>query len=365
MRHLSKIKSHPDLEKNSINSVISELALEDLSNLLVVSGPNYLDFRNNGGEYFQLPFSDFYEQCTPPEYGVLCSETPLTNQLAQKLKVDGGSFSDDQTAYAIMHSGLKGAIAPLHFDWDFRWVVNFCLDGKKTFILIPTDIRARLMPCFNLGLLDLQSLSSHQINTLISQSDGQMITIEKGESVIFPSCWWHGVIYEERSVSFSLRFTKSPLLRPLALLPRHPLLQHIATTMWAKNEHPIQIKNFVTKCLETFLLNRRKNDWSKKMIDLSKLYEKEIEHISGENSLKPRLSDHIDGSGNEYAECERLYSAPLKSSEINIKDCFEVETNYIFGTHYGHLNRETKEKAVKTAMFLLEGLQPKRGLIYS
>lgn len=158
--------------------------------------------------------------------GLVCAEAPMPSCVGRALSTD--TPSQDGFA-ALVHAGRAGALGPLHFDWDHQWVLQVCLSGAKRFLLFPPSAGWLLSPRGNHAALDPVLLEERDRVSLVERLGGVEVRIRSGEAVLFPSSWWHGVIYEEAGTAASLRFGRHVALRPWCVFAPHWRMQRLVS----------------------------------------------------------------------------------------------------------------------------------------
>jgi len=91
---------------------------------------------------------------------LLCPEMPLSRHLKPLIQlIVPGTASWTSQAVAFVHAGRIGSIAPIHFDWDHKWVAHACLIGQKRFFLFPPEAGWLLVPVINTSALRIPQFS--------------------------------------------------------------------------------------------------------------------------------------------------------------------------------------------------------------
>jgi hypothetical protein len=201
----------------------------DLNRLiLTVAEDYYTRFRRRNFVSDTVSAADYLSDKSPKNADVLCQEMPIPHHLLSSVKLSIPS-SAAWTTHAVghIHAGRANCVTPLHFDWDLTWVANVCLTGRKRFFIFPPSAGWLLSPVLNLSALYVPKFSEMDRRDLLSKLGGVEVVLDAGEGVLFPSLSWHGVLYEEPSLSLSVRFEQTPGGRPFAALPRSWLLQRL------------------------------------------------------------------------------------------------------------------------------------------
>lgn len=343
------------------NGIALQIDESDCKDPQIVAGPNYYDAFGRDYDVFKMRLNDFLSLKTAgaSRYGDVCPEFPAPSDWASAILLDGGPhLSKMDGAYAMLHAGLEGAIAPLHFDWDFVWVVNASLKGRKSFIFVPPSEGWMLSPVMNTSALGIPRFEHKDRAILLERLGGREIKVPEGSAVLFPSTWWHGVMYEEPSVAISVRFAGPRVLRPLGVLPRCWWLQRLAWSLW--HEQPAEAAPIVQGCLESFFAPA--DSWEQR-------YERSC------GAYRSHLRGRDDGRGREYLMGENFnierahasgelavaYDLPPDLAKNDHPD--EDVKTFLFGACFDTLPHSLRNSAVNLAVSRRQGLRPKRGLL--
>ena len=87
-----------------------------------------------------------------------------------------------------------GKYTRVHYDANNINVFNFSLKGSKTFFLAPPGSRT-VFPMTNIGVLP--HMSSKEVTS---------VTLNPGELLYIPSCWFHSVLTNEPSININMGF---------------------------------------------------------------------------------------------------------------------------------------------------------------
>lgn len=351
----------------ALTKVDVDILEDDLSKLNVISGPNYYDAFNNELDHYQINLEDFLSTNgkSNSHFGEICAEHPLPDASAEKIALYfKGKAKTDTPPYSILHAGLKGAIAPLHFDWDFSWVLNVGISGRKKFFFIPPQKGWMLNPVLNTSTYCLPRFSEADQDEFLSKFEGQTATIEAGQGVLFPSCWWHGVLYESASTSISIRFGGSPYLRPLATLPRSHWLQRLAWKLWALGDTQSTIKA-VQSCVESFVSCEGEGSWYDNYTRMNDLYRNLLvefgDTIGISYTTPPNFNIELNLSKRELINIYTLDN--VKPNDDVDKKALVID--YVFGQNFPTVNETTKAVIVDRALHFKQGLMPMKGLIHN
>jgi len=323
------------------------------------------DYLSSFGQFdlrrWSVQLGDFLKgQPADPE-AQICTEMPIPREFAQGIQIDGGRGPfQSEMVYGLLHVGRQGAMAPLHFDWDFSTIVHVCLEGEKTFYLVPPEAGWLLNPVINTSAFPLPRLYEEDKENLLKITKGEACHLKAGEAVAFPSIWWHAAFYDQASTSVSIRFSGNPELRPLAVLPRSWVLQRLVWELSRDSEGEDQL-SVVRQCLEKFF-----QDYPSPRIrysvmkDLYRGLLKELGVKSGLPDNRPEVFDVDLAIGG--AEIDENYTWPSPQpipAGLNI----DREEHFLFNRAIEDFDAALRNKTATFAVQTLQGLEPKRGLI--
>lgn len=355
------IVKSPYIEFTSVMNKV-KLSIEDANTegINIKIRPNYYDGFLENIDYVKRDLHEFItSDALNSDEGAICPETPLPPLMASSIHF---SYKDslESSAYGLLHVGAKNAIAPLHFDWDFHWVVNACTHGKKSFIFFPPQAGWLLNPIINTSSYDIPRLSKKDIKYLMNTLNGRIVTISKGQGVIFPSIWWHAVIYDETSMSVSVRFNENKILRPLAVLPRSFWLQRLIWMLLSSNNTDKSIE-IINNCLSLFFDENM--DWLSRYIEVNSLY-RQILYSSGQefgshNLQSLRFNSELSIATDEISHSYSVRNVNVGYSEQHISEA----CNYIFDGDFCRVSEMVKRHTAIHALQKRQGLRPVRGII--
>ena len=332
------------------NDLVSESALP--------IRPNYYDGFNRE-TYTELVDLEYFlsENYEHKDTQNLCVETPVNKTIASLINFQYKCEPSSGRVYSLLHAGRKSAIAPLHYDWDMRWVLNACLLGRKKFVFVPPESGWILAPVLNTSSYCVPRFSEKDLHEFVEIAAGVEITVQAGQAVIFPSLWWHGVYYEQNSVSISVRFAENPELRPLSVLPRSWLLQRLIAVLDSitKNDRV----NVVDGCLKAFC--REQDNWLSRYRYCKNIYREYLHEMGKEKGVNYLSAENFDIELS-FAEEElrHLYSI-LAPQDLKAERFCEVRRYLFEGLSDNEFNRQHNLIAGQ-ALRVRQGLRPKRGL---
>lgn len=297
-----------------------------------------------------------------PSGGLLCPEMPVPRSCIDMIEV----VESEQRAgpsgpcVAIAHAGRPGAISPLHFDWDHRWVLHCCLSGRKRFLFFPPAAGWLLTPVLNTSALWIPRYSEVDRADLLRRLDGTEVVLEAGEAVLFPSTYWHCVIYDSPSFAVSLRFEEHTLCRPLGVLPRSWLLQRIVS-MWIEDEVPnSEADEFIQVVFATFF--EQSMDWHGRWQAVNRLYGETLlargERAGASCYTSSAFSPEVGIAG---PETQHAYTLETANPEVDDSEIERVRS-YLFAWQTA-VPMTMQRTIAKRAIAARTGLPPARGLV--
>ena len=296
----------------------------------------------------------------------MCVEMPVPKQVASKMKlvVPAASVSNKE-AVCLFHSGRASSVAPLHYDWDHRWVLHACLTGRKTIYLIPPEAGWLLTPIVNTSAICLPRLSAADRMELLRRLGGSEVALVAGKAVLFPSLWWHAVRYEAPSMSVSVRFGEDPTLRPFAVLPRSFWLQRLLWQLFQSRGGVARVR-YLNRCLEEFFQPRM--TWLQRYRAMNQVYRSILIEVSQANGAEYLTSD---GFNSELYiardELATLYSINSTRSLERATESVESVQKYLFAgldlEKPGAVPYKTQRALAQYALAKRQGLRPRRGLV--
>lgn len=235
----------------TVNVDDSFLQLDRLE--LIVTRDSYTSFRLPVAPSYRVTAGDYLHGDAKMwrDRSLLCPEMPLSRHLTPAIRLDVSAPVWSARAVAFVHAGRQGCIAPLHYDWDHTWVAHACVTGRKRVFLFPPQAGWLLSPIINTSALCVPRLLGSDLQELVSGLGGLEVTLEAGQGVLFPSLFWHGVLYEEASVSISVRFEQRPGGRPFAVLPRSWWLQRLVWRFFQQG-YDHRASAFLSEYLDSF-----------------------------------------------------------------------------------------------------------------
>lgn len=326
--------------------------------------PNYYDgFGQSLNFDKSMTLKQYYKSDLPTN--LMCPEDILQPKVIDLITVDIPTQNKNiDYAVTLVHAGKKGSLSPLHFDWDFSFILHTCITGIKDFYFFPPESSWLLDPILNTSAIDFARLSKKDKDHLTKRLGGFKLTIRPGEAVQFPSLWWHCVDYIEDSIGLSIRVENNENLRPFAVLPRNWRLQRL---IWERS--------FVDKNFDhTDLLGRvlpmllSKEIWIERYKHLNALYKESPNQTGREFGYKHFKLDNFNSelclAKDELKETFDLSSLEKTRTDFQDKlDTVETIKKFIFASHNKKTYTHIQNSLTYYAINKLKGLPPKLGII--
>ncbi len=288
----------------------------------------------------------------------VCAEHPAPSDFLSGL-VSFSCRSNDSgphvPAFALLHAGHKDSIAPLHFDWDMNWAINFNLFGRKVMTFFPPAAAWLLVPVINTSGFCYPRLAESEKIALAESLGGIRVELGPGEGVQFPSLWWHSAEYLDTTLSLSIRFGGPDWLRPLATLPRHWRLQRVAWAIWKRGRKHDSYPA-IEACLRSVCMSE---GWLARYNALAA----ECDAVLAGLDEEPGYGALWSAPFNAELACaaEALQSLYADPSGEYMEDEIRGVADYIFSAR--RFARPLETAAATRALSFRQGLPPKRGLL--
>lgn len=357
-----------DSAKATNESALTAAVVSDLTSRLdeleiPVTKDYYSAFRNENQPSYKVTAHEylFGKEARWARTSLLCPEMPIPYHLisAVRLAVPSNTTWNKQ-AVALVHAGRAGCIAPVHFDWDHKWVAHACLLGRKRLFIFPPQAGWLLSPVINTSALCIPRFSEPDRRELLDKLGGVEVSLEAGQGVLLPSMFWHGVLYEEPALSISVRFEPYSGGRPFAVLPRSWLLQRLVWWFFQRG-YGVEANEFLTECLETFFLKRC--GWKDRYRRLASLYHEALTERGEQRGAEEFISENFSGELVLASKELKLYYRD--SPEVKLAgndDRINKAADYIFEA-VRHSRGASELRLAAHALRVRQGLPPKRGLI--
>lgn len=295
-----------------------------------------------------------------PDNSILCPEMPLPGHVTPSVRlIVPRASSWTKRAVALIHAGREGCIAPVHFDWDHTWVAHVCLMGKKRFFFFPPQSSWLLNPIVNTSAFCVPRFSKSDRDEILSRLGGEEVVVEAGEGILFPSMFWHGLLYEEPSLGLSVRFEPRPGGRPFAALPRSWLLQRLVWRFFKQGYGP-ESDEFLVRYLKSFF--HRTRTWKQRYRRIVDVCRSALLSY-GENQGALELVSESFSAEMALAEPElRHFYGNTVAIQPHENDSLREAHEYIFES----VECPSAAQDLRLAGYALnvrQGLPPKRGLV--
>jgi hypothetical protein len=292
---------------------------------------------------------------------LLCPEMPIPRHLASAVRLAApAKTSWTKQAVGLIHAGRAGSMAPVHFDWDHKWIAHACLLGRKRLFIFPPHAGWLLSPVINTSALCIPRFPESDRRQLLNKLGGVEVSLEAGQGVLLPSLFWHGVLYEEPSLSISIRFEPYPGGRPFAVLPRSWLLQRLVWRFFRRG-YGTQADKFLTECLQSFFL--REGGWKGKYRRLDSLYRRTLLECGEQRGAETLVAENFSAELILASRELKLYygnspSVRLSKGDGRVREAAE----YIFEAD-GRPLGASEYRLAAHALRVRQGLPPKRGFV--
>jgi hypothetical protein len=295
----------------------------------------------------------------------MCPEFPteeLDRELVRRL------FDAAQTsgrALALLHAGYVGAASPIHFDWDFRWVLHLNLSGRKRLAIGHPDLGCRSQVLINSLPYDLTRLPRDQQRRLFRWLGAESHVLGPGEGIIFPPLWWHAARYDRPSLSLSFRFDEAVALRPIAALPRSGRLQRVAWILISAADDDLRTTT-VDEIVRAFF--RSAPSWIRRyrtfMADLLQIETRLRSSLALESAAEV-VPEHLNAERHVARdELKTAFSWSVATAGEADPDETERISHYLFeGRRPSSLEMGERLELARYAVVKRQGLPPVRGVV--
>lgn len=292
---------------------------------------------------------------------LLCPEMPIPRHLAPAVRLTASvETSWTNQAVGLIHAGRAGSMAPVHFDWDHKWIAHACLLGRKRLFIFPPQAGWLLSPVINTSALCIPRFAESDRRELLNKLGGVEVSLEAGQGVLLPSLFWHGVLYEEPSLSISVRFEPYPGGRPFAVLPRSWLLQRLVWRFFRRG-YGTEADLFLTECLQSFFL--REGGWKGRYRRLDSLYRRALLERGEQQGVEVLVAENFSAEMVLASRALQLYYGTSPSVRLsNGDDRVREVAEYIFEA-VGRPLGASEYRLAAHALRVRQGLPPKRGFV--
>ena len=342
---------------------LADDALTALLNLeLTISPDYYTAFRHRNAPVYRMTAREYLDRDTLTWHGavLLCPEMPLPQGVAAEVRFRASMKTCTKHALALIHAGKPGSIAPVHFDWDHSWVAHACITGTKRMFFFPPNAGWLLSPVINTSAFCVPRFSEVDRRRFLDRLGGVEVVLRAGEGVLFPSMFWHGVLYDEASLSVSVRFEGNFGGRPYAALPRSWWLQRVAWNFFQQGYGEAS-EEFLMKYLKSFFAAGV--SWKERYRQTTALcrvvLKEQGEHFGVDGLVGENFAPELALT---RTELKRFYGSYGQTCEDNPVSELKTVEDYLFeGIHRPDACRGGD--LANYAFRLRQGLPPQRGWI--
>jgi Cupin-like domain len=156
-----------------------------------------------------------------PKTRRVCSEVPrnMTGQLESRYTIPEYCRPDpgEPDEYVTMvWLGNVGNYTHLHYDSDYRNILQYQLFGAKRVQLIPPQHSKKLIPVGNNAALGPEALTESESEAFVKFVGGYQCVVRTGETLFMPAGIWHYFDYVDTSMALTMRFHRNKHVRFLA-----------------------------------------------------------------------------------------------------------------------------------------------------
>jgi hypothetical protein len=344
-----------------------EVSGDLLSNLkqleLTITSDYYSGFRRSISEAIQVSAEEYLygNQEIWTDNSLLCPEMVISRRWITSLRLvlpQGTAFSAQ--AVAFMHAGRAHCMAPIHFDWYHSWVAHACLTGRKRFFFVPPQEGWLLQPIINTSALCVPRLPAADRQELLGHLDGCEIVLEAGQGILFPSLYWHGVLYEEPSLSVSLRFERCPGGRPFAVLPRSWLLQRLVW-LFFRQGYGVDADGFLLEYMSQFF--DRKGGWKQRYNRIADLCKRALLERGERKGAEILVANNFSAELALASQELRFYYQNAKGAGAAHADEIVAEVSDYLFEGMKDVPFDLGMELARHALRVRQGLPPRRGLV--
>lgn len=330
---------------------------------LIVTNDYYSAFRRPRTPSYKISANEYLmgNDTRWKNTSLLCPEMPLPRSLVHAVRlITPPGLAWSKYAVAVIHAGRSHCMSPVHFDWDHAWVAHACLTGRKRFFLFPPVAGWLLNPVINTSALAIPRLSEIDRRDLLEKLGGVEIILEAGQGILFPSMFWHGVLYDEPSLAVSVRFEATAGGRPFAVLPRSWLLQRLMWRFFEKG-YGSEARDFLSKYLRSFF-SRRTKTWKDNYRRIMSLCRQALLACGEEQGAFEYVAENFSAELALASEELKRYYENMERIHSQERDRIREVREYIFE---GVDRRSAAQELLlsKYAISVIQGLPPRRGLV--
>ncbi len=329
-----------------------------LDELEVVVQPDYYSGLHQASEPRKCRLSDYLDPANKSKE--LCPEMALPRRFLDEIHVSSTDESIvDTKAIVYVHAGRPGNFAPIHFDWDHRWLVHCCVTGSKRLVLLPPEAGWLLSPVINTSALLLPKFSEPDRRALLEKLGGTEVRLNAGDAAVFPSLYWHGGNYDEAGLSVSVHFERDVRGRPLAALPRSWWLQRLVAP-WLVDGYPEELQGIVESLLRNFFAPC--DEWTERYTRMNDRYRALLiergEHAGAHALTSEDFTAELSIAREELEDNYAIEALPTQKDD----SVLDAVQQYIF-EGFSKIDPDLARMISWYAHTVRVGLEPKRGLV--
>lgn len=176
--------------------------------------PDWEDTESTVKEYLELVRRE-------PGTRLQCAEVPSTMISALEARFGVPHICRDEAGQpddylSMLWMAGKGNVSHLHYDGDFRNLLQYNICGVKRVLLVPQHAAKRLLPLKNHCAASPAALAADELDRFVRYVDGHHALLHPGEAVFMPAGIWHYFEYLQTSMAITLRFHRNPYLAWIA-----------------------------------------------------------------------------------------------------------------------------------------------------
>jgi hypothetical protein len=168
---------HAQLSENTVNGYL-DMVNGDRSNRLVCA------------EVPQVMIGKVEARYQPPEY----------------CRGPNGELDDFKP---MLWLGGAGNFTHLHYDGDYRHVLQYQLWGRKRVVLLPVTASKKLGPIRNNSVMSPEGMTEEESDRFVRYCDGWQAVVGTGETLLIPAAMWHYFEYLDTSMALTMRFARN------------------------------------------------------------------------------------------------------------------------------------------------------------
>ncbi len=156
-----------------------------------------------------------------PDTRLLCSDVPssVMGKLMDTFKLPDycNPDADEDTAQeSMLWLGNAGNYSHLHFDGDYRQLLQYQVWGSKRVVLAPPSAAKKLLSVRNNATLSPEGLTDAGNEEFVKYINGHQAVLRTGETIFMPTLMWHYFEYLDTSMSVTMRWRRNKYLHFLA-----------------------------------------------------------------------------------------------------------------------------------------------------